>query len=270
MLLTAAALYGQGGQEGPKPDWPCVPGRAVDPAYLETSESTGGQAFLFQKSEVAKALPFMLADTTHPATIVRAIGTLSRPRDFEFAVDSTVRSLLVMASIQCRSGIGVFRPSGTEITAASSTENVELQAGRAIKVDNPGPGKWKVRLEGTGLFILSVRAQSPVKLAHVEFVDSGSADAAEARTAGKTEPRAGTPQWVKAFVSGEVSKVEVQVADASGDVHASASADAGDGGYLARVSLAPGRFRLHVTGTDASGWPFERVYPMLFRARPAN
>jgi hypothetical protein len=266
-LLAAWSLYGQRGQEGPKPEWPCVPGRAVDPAFLEVSESTGGQIFLFQKKEFAQAGPFLRADSTHPATIVRAVGSLSQPREFEFPVDSTVQSLLVMATIQCRSAIGVFRPSGTEITASSSTQNTELQTGRAMILDNPDPGQWKVRLEGTGLFLLSVRAQSPIHLSRADFLDSDGAAASEARTGRKTEPRLGVPQWAAAYLSGELSKVDLQVLDAAGDRKSeSISGETIGSACFFRVAPALERFRLRVTGVDASGWPVERVYPVLFRA----
>src|SRR5579872_2290937 len=149
-LLAAGGLWAQTGQQGPKPEWPCVAGRAVDPAYLETSESTGGQIFLFQKNEIAQAGLFLTADSTHPATVLRAVGTLSGTREFAFPVDSTLQSLLVMVSLQCRTAIGVFRPSGTEMTAANSTQSVDLHAGRGVRIDHPEAGTWKLRLEGTG------------------------------------------------------------------------------------------------------------------------
>jgi len=248
-LLAGCGLWGQEGQQGPKPEWPCVAGRVVDPAYLETSESTGGQIFLFQKNEIAQAGPFLTADYTHPATVARAVGTLSGAREFEFPVDSTIQSLLVMVSIQCRAAIGVFRPGGTEMTAANSTQSVDLKAGRAVRIDNPEPGKWKLRLEGSGLFVAAVRAQSPVRLASVEL------------TAGDAT----------IHVAGELANPEFQLVDAAGDLAPGAEA-AEDAGSEHRISVKPSveRFRVRMTGTDASGWPVERVYPVLFRAKSSR
>src|SRR5215510_9146942 len=103
IVLTAwfaCALHAQNGQQGSRPGWPCVAGRAVDPAYLEVSESTGGQLFLFQPGELEHAAMVMSAPQTHPATMVRAVGHLSGTREIEFPVDSTARSILVMASLQ--------------------------------------------------------------------------------------------------------------------------------------------------------------------------
>src|SRR5579871_4677172 len=110
LVFTASALWSQDGQQGPRPEWPCVAGRAVDPAYLEISESTGGQIFLLQKSEIGRAGLFLTGDLTHPATIVRAVGMLSGTREFQFPIDSSVKSVLLLASIQCRTAIGIMRP----------------------------------------------------------------------------------------------------------------------------------------------------------------
>src|ERR1051326_7646164 len=87
LLFAVLPLCAQDGQQSGRPGWPCVPGRAVDPAYLETSESTGGQLFLFQKGEVAQSGPVMSAGYSHPATVARAIGQLSGTRDIDFPVD---------------------------------------------------------------------------------------------------------------------------------------------------------------------------------------
>jgi hypothetical protein len=51
LAIFAGSLLAQTGQEGPRAGWPCVPGRAMDRAYLDISESTGGQLVLLQKGE---------------------------------------------------------------------------------------------------------------------------------------------------------------------------------------------------------------------------
>ncbi len=261
LLAATSALHGQTGQEGARPEWPCVAGRAVDPAYLETSESTGGQVFLFQKSEIGQTGLFLSADHTHPATVLRAIGTLSGPGEFEFAVDSTIQSLLITASVQCRKSIGVFRPSGTEMTASNSARSVDLQASRAVQIDNPEPGKWKVRLEGTGIFVLSVRAQSPLRLG-IDFFDEAGI---------KSQPRLGVAQATVAHVAGEVSGVKFEVLGPNGAVLSPVNTpEVTDGAYHFPLTAPAERFRLRMTGVDSSGWPIERTDPILFRAQPKN
>jgi hypothetical protein len=258
LVVAAISLRGQTGQEGPRPEWPCVAGRTVDPAYLETSESTGGQVFLFQKNEIGQTGLFLSADFTHPATIARAIGALSGTGEYEFPVDSTVQSLLVTASVQCRKSIGVFRPGGTEMTAANSTQSVDLQASRAVRIDNPEPGKWKVRLEGTGVFVLSVRAQSPLRLATVDFLDDEGA---------KSQPRLGVAQTVVAHVSEEIANIGFEVLGPNGErLSAAETPEAAERAYRFAITPATERFRIRMTGTDPAGWALERTDPVLFRA----
>jgi hypothetical protein len=242
-----------------------VAGRAVDPAYLETSESTGGQLFLLQRNELAHASLFMSASFTHPATVLRAVGNLSGTRDFEFPVDSTMESFLVMASLQCRNAIHILRPNGSELIAANSAESVDLQAGRILRIDSPEPGKWKVQLTGTGLFVLSVAAKTDLRLTDVSFYAT-SEDRPRL-----VHPLFGARQSLAAHITGEVSGVQLQVVGPAGDLMAGGDAAeaSAKGAYRSDITPASERFRIAVTGTDANGWLFQRTDPVLFRAVPA-
>lgn len=270
LLLTAGLVSGQTGQQGPKPEWPCVAGRAVDPGYLETSESTGGQIFLLQKNEAGRAGLFLSASYTHPATIERAIGTLSGQREFTFPVDSTVESLLVMVSLQCRTAIGVFRPSGMEMTAANSAESEDLQAGKIVKIDDPEPGAWTVRVEGTGLFVVSVQAKSKLRIQQVNFAYPAGSEAARPGET-RRQPRLGVTDVAHIRVSGNWSQPHARILDPGGQPVSTASAEAPraeDGLVEVPILSTVERIRIQLLGQDASGWPVQRTYPVLFRATP--
>lgn len=264
-VLLWGNLWAQDGQQGGRPGWPCVAGRAVDPAYLETSESTGGQLFLFQRNEVAHFSLVMSASLTHPATVLRAVGNLTGTREFEFPVDSSVQGFLVMASLQCRNAIRVLRPNGSELTAANSAQSVDLQAGRILRIDFPEPGKWKVQLTGTGLFVLSVAAKTEIRLTDVSFYGI-SGDRPRL-----VHPLFGARQNLEAHITGEVSAVELQVMGPAGDLiaHVDGTEALAKGAYGRDVTPASERFRIAVRGADANGWPFQRTDPVLFRAVPA-
>jgi hypothetical protein len=68
---------------------------------------------------------------------------------------------------------------------------------------------------------------------------------------------------------GQLSRVAVQLVDASaGRISELRPADAnGDGLYRASDTAQAERYRVLVTGEDTSAWPFQRVCPVLFRAR---
>ncbi len=219
-LLLVPPLAAQGAK-------PCVAGRAVDRTYLELSESTGGQLFLFQQGEMKESSAVMQAPNSHPVTLMRAVGQLSGEHTFEFPVDSTVESMLVMASVQCREAVVVYDPSGPEVPAAKAARNVDLQSGRILQIDKPRRGPWKIRLAGNGLFACSVMVKSKIAV-HVSDED----EQFRIRTEG---------------FKGTVTAYEV---DASGLRSDGAS-----------------RYRIAVEGVDELGFKVLRTNPVLFKAK---
>lgn len=232
LAIAAGSLHAQTGQEGSRPKWPCIPGRAIDPAYLDISESSGGQLVLLQKGEAQYSGIVMSASQTHRATILRVVGHLNGTREVEFPVDSTVESILLLVSVQCRERVTPFRPSGAELTARTASMLTELTSATMLRVDQPEPGRWKVQLRGTGLYVLSVLAKAEIAITSVRPPDDTGA--------------------VDFRVRGEVSGATAQLVDATG----------------APVNAQAQRFRLLVTGKDAAGWPFQRMHPNLFRRAP--
>jgi hypothetical protein len=248
IFAFAALLPAQDGQQGSRPGWPCVAGRAIDPAYLNISETTGGQLFLFQKGEAAHSGILMSAPYTHPATVLRLVGNLNGTRDLEFPVDPSIESLLVLISLQCRKEIRVLRPSGSELTAANTAQSIDLAAGKTLRVDLPEPGKWRIRLDGTGLFVLSGLAKPELRL-----------------TAVTVSTRA-----LQFHLTWQPSNLAAHLVDAAGGNLSPPDTPQKTGGAAYQTDLAPqtGRFRLVVTGEDGAAWPFQRVHPVLFSPPP--
>jgi len=146
--------------------------------------------------------------------------------------------------VQCRKEVAVLRPSGAEMTVANSVRSVDLQAGRILRVDTPDVGTWRVRLDGTGLFVLSVLAQSPVRL--------------RVRLNGTN---------AEASVGGEVTDVQFHLFGPGGEaVPGIAGLEAQDGRYRFTVVPQQERFRIVMTATDTNGRPVQRIDPVLLRA----
>lgn len=202
----------------------------MDPTYLELSESTGGQIFLLQKGEVAQSAVIMGARDTHPATVIRAVGQLSGEKTFEFPIDSTVESLLMMVSVQCRQSVALMEPAGVEITPNRANHNIDLQAGRIVRMDQPSPGPWRLKITGQGLYVFSVLVKSPIQISVADDTDRYKVD-----------------------VAGMEAQATTFEVNAAGE----------------RSEGNP-RFRLSVTGTDSNGYPVMRTHPVLFRANPAK
>jgi hypothetical protein len=268
IMVISGLLRAQDGQGGSKPGWPCVPGRAVDPTYINISESTGGQLFLFQKNEVSRTALVMSASYTHPATVLRALGHLNGSREFEFPVDSRIESLLLLVSLQCRNSVQVFRPAGSEMTEANSTLSADLQAGKILRIDNPESGRWRIRLAGTGLYVVSVLGKTDLSLTSVGFFANSDASIGEEPRERLDTPLLSTQQYIEARLSGQIAELKLQLVDAAGDRISGAEVQESiaEGRYRASVNPPVERFRVLATGTDASAWPFQRMYPVLFHA----
>ncbi|MBI5084883.1 MAG: hypothetical protein HZB13_09850 [Acidobacteria bacterium] len=257
VLIAFAAALAQEQQQGQgRPGWPCVAGRAVDPSYIEVSESTGGYLFLLQKGEMEHSTPLLLASTTHPATIFRAVGALGGTQEWEFPVDSTVTSLLVAISMQCRQSISVRDPQGAEITPANAILSDDLKTGKIVRVDAPGAGNWRVRVTGQGLYVLLVLAATDLRLGGLPH---------------PREPfRLGAVNSLPVHIQGEASGVSYSMIGAGGEKLAPVRVVESDIGLNLEFTPPVERFRIMAEGEDTLGRRFRRVHPVLFQALPGK
>jgi hypothetical protein len=232
-----------------------VAGRAVDPSYLEVSESTGGQTFLLQPGEVAQTGVIMSIPFTHPYTLFRAVGQLAGSRTFEFPVDSSVESLLITASIQCRQTVAILEPGGREVTAANAAQNIDLKAGRILRVDAPGAGNYQVRIAGQGLFILSVMAKTSIGLGSVRFLEPAA-------------PQLGVPARLSVRLGRKLSRASFHLVAASGEIlgELPAPPQSDSGEFVLELTPTVERFRIMAEGLDEIGHLVRRMYPNLFHA----
>ena len=93
------------------PGWPCTgKERSFDPVYAHTAEATGGQLFLFDKSEVSGFSKFAIGDMKHKQTVVRAAGKLDSYTDIRIPVDQSIASLFVTVTLQCMQTVLIYDP----------------------------------------------------------------------------------------------------------------------------------------------------------------
>src|SRR6185437_1795590 len=88
LAIPGLALAQNGQQPNIEPGWPCTgKPRAVDPAYIRTSEASGGQVFLFDRSEMRGFTLIANGTSRHGATVARATGTVTNYVDLQVPVD---------------------------------------------------------------------------------------------------------------------------------------------------------------------------------------
>jgi hypothetical protein len=266
VFLAASMLDSQEQQEHERPGWPCVPGHAVDPAYVEVTEATGGLLFLLQPGEAAQVGSIVGATHSYPQTLARVLGELRGEQELRVPVDGTVDGLYIAASLQCRQRIVVMRPDGVAVTIANAAEDDELQAGRLIRIEAPPPGEWRVILAGQGLYTVSVLAASRLGMA-VSVTAPAGPDAEGARQSRPSE-RSTTGVEIEVSLTMPLAHGHVVLLDAGGEPLRALPLPEPEGGtYRLRITPPATRFRVSVEGTDADGWPVHRVHPILFGVR---
>ena len=267
-VLLTAALAAQPQAPYSQPGWPCVAGRAVDPSYLELAERTGGQVFLFDRSEAGRSLVPMREDRKHEQVLFRATGKLPGGYlDFKFPADTSVESLLLSVSLQCLGAITIYRPSGAELRASEpGVDDNVYRSGRIVIQSRPEPGVWRVRIAGAGIFSTVVQARSPISFHHAEFVELGGRPV-------KTPARLNVPQLLSARLSAPAGAVAFYMVNSGGEtlqqLDLTSSQESGDDReFMGSVTSAHATFRVVVEGRDASGCWYQRVHPHLFELKP--
>lgn len=261
LFFTAVALA-QTPQSDQKPrwqpGWPCTGKEpSFDPTYAAIAEASGGQLFLFDRSEAGSSTLLITATSRHRQTVARAAGKLDEPhQDIRVPVDSSIDSLLVSVSLQCMQMIAISDPSGVEIKPEQlGGENHWFRAGRIATVPNPAPGLWTIQLRGAGPFFLSVQAHASLILQTPKFQSM--------------PPRLGAENQVVVSLNAPSPDVRFRLVSAAGETLQSLPLQtvAGRPGIFSG-SIVPGfsQFRILAEGTDEHGYAFQRVDPRLIDA----
>src|SRR5262249_14934692 len=146
-------------QTNTRANWPC--GARLDPSYFQVAEGTGGQMLLLAPSEILGSSDLALAFDRHPETIFRLGGTINPgPHDFRVPIDGSVESAMFSITVQCLQTAQVLRPSGADAAGNGVTDLSNFLATRMVIVTKPEPGIWTVRVSGSGVAGVIVKART--------------------------------------------------------------------------------------------------------------
>ncbi len=269
----AASLGAQNQVPQPKPGWPCVAGPAINPSYVKTSEATGGQVFLFDRSEAARSLVLVKNTGKHEATIYRSMGTLSTgAREFSFPVDSTVESLMVSVSLQCLQSITVYRPGNTEVHGGEpDVDENRFKSGLILILARPSAGEWRIRIAGTGMYFAAISAKSSIALDSAEFVEQAGRPGHEGLFPVKGPFHIGDRRTLQVALRAPAGEKQFRLVDPAGETFEpldlkSIGEDAIQSQYVGALVVKHAAFRVAVQGVDTAGYPYQRLLAKLLEA----
>jgi len=250
----------------------------IDPAYQKVADGTGGQVFFLSPSETSKTFDLVKAEVrSNPVTIALSTGTLTAPREHIVPLDSTLLAVTFSTSVlESHTSTRIFRPSGAEVLAGDAGATVtDLSTGRIITITSPQPGAWRVQIAGTGDFSLNVVGDSLLKFEDFQFVTLAGRPGHGGLFPIYGQPLAGTAQTAMALLSGPFNTATFDLVSPLGALLQTlslgrGSSDAAADAYTGPITTPAGPFRVVVTGADAAGASYQRVFSQLFQGQAVS
>lgn len=246
----------------------------IDPAYFRNTAETGGQLFQLQRFELGRVFDLVRPQLSGDfVTIVRKQGTFSPAvtESVDVPVDSSISRVVFSVTMDVKGPTSITAPNGIALVPGQpGVTFTDLTAGVLITVDAPQPGIWRLATTGIGEFAIAAQANSPIDLAVFEFVElTNPVHPGLGPIAG--QPVAGTAMG-RANMLGEAATAAFELVTDRGAplgpiALARGAANAAEDEFVGNIALPGAPFRVSVSGRDSQGFPFQRLFPTLFRAQ---
>jgi hypothetical protein len=190
----------------------------------------------------------------------------------EIAVPVEVGALRVFFNLQLGEGITwtILTPTGRPLVLSEPNISVtETKDKRTVAMWDPRPGLWKLRLEGTGQFNISVTTQGELYVCCIQFFSRHLI-----HTLDKFQTVRGTRHQAQVYASSHnIDTIQFQLLDEQGRTLAPLKFRQSDlsnpYNFTLLIETPAQPFRLSAIGRDTNGKEFQRVFPWLVRPLPA-
>jgi len=145
------------GQAGTEPaDYTLLP---IDEAAFEIAVATEGFYYFWQPGEFARvaARDSGALFVAGGQTVEQIDGRLRGSLDLPFEVDAGFAEIIVRVGLQSRGQIELWAPGGATPYEGGLSERTAHML--IVRVPEPRPGSWTVRLEGSGVYLVNVAAR---------------------------------------------------------------------------------------------------------------
>ena len=242
----------------------------IDPVYIRTATETGGQPFPVSSSEIAKLANIMVESSRsdHVRILWAGGAAADAAQGFNIPIDASVTRVTFSAMFDRTGGsVTIVPPDGSPIQQRAGIEDTVLNCGRLLSVDAPASGVWRVNLQPSDRFWLVVHGRSDRDILSAEFVRVGGRPAHEGLFRIQGRPLAGRPATLRVRLSGpEVTTPQFVLISAQGQpLQRIELARVDEDEFVGTIDLPEVAFRVAVTGVDADGASYQRVYRAPFR-----
>jgi hypothetical protein len=235
----------------------------IDPVYVRLATATGGQFFFLQSSEAASITKLADAVVRSNGVDLLSVGdTLAgAPKTYSIPVDSTMSSLTV--SLSGVTSLEVRRPTGSVVSSTDADATfVPLSSGIIVRIASPVSGAWSATVSGSGIFSLLVAGESDLRFSSFRFTRLAGRPGHEGYFPIDGLPLAGQTSTADAVLDGPFTTAQFELRNKAGAVvQVLALSRIDDEEFLGDVVVPSTPFIAYVTGTDASGKPYQRVLP---------
>ncbi len=143
-------------------------GAIVDDSIFQMSVESGGYYFFWKTGEFvthAEKIPPEIYTGTNKAPLLKDYGTINNEEVvLPFLITPNTKNFTFLLGVQFNQEISLISPSG-HVTEDDKNKNSILRTSHMLMgyIDNPEKGEWKVTINGSGKYSVTINVDIPLK-----------------------------------------------------------------------------------------------------------
>ncbi|MFS2138456.1 hypothetical protein [Duganella sp. Dugasp56] len=250
----------------------------LTPGYLQAAAETGGQVFFLFGSEAGTVT--QLADLVGRNNVVQLLSTVdtyASTKSYTVPVDSSMTRLTVSVSGTLQGlqpTVTLTRPDGVVVTLANATKYLSLSSGVIISIDNPPRGAWTLAVgNSSDQTYVNVNGIADLAFSSFKLARFGAMPPHQGLLAIDGEPGPGQALYAIAALTGISSAPQFQLRRKNFELLSPLALEqdqTDNGKFFGALTVPNEAFVAYATGTDSSGFPYQRLVSVLVQPQTVS
>lgn len=250
----------------------------LTPGYLQAAAETGGQVFFLFGSEAGTVT--QLADLVGRNNVVQLLSTVdtyASTKSYTVPVDSSMTRLTVSVSGTLQGmqpTVTLTRPDGVVVTLANATKYLSLSSGVIISIDNPPRGAWTLAVgNSSDQTYVNVNGIADLAFSSFKLARFGAMPPHQGLLAIDGEPGPGQALYAIAALTGISSAPQFQLRRKNFELLSPLALEqdqTDNGKFFGALTVPHEAFVAYATGTDSSGFPYQRLVSVLVQPQTVS